>query len=58
MIEIDGNQHYTDDGLVYDQIRTDLLEALGLHVMRFTNKDINDSFSSVCDAIQTYLDSH
>jgi len=58
VIEIDGNQHYTTDGLEYDQIRTDLLESMELYVMRFTNVEIYTSFANVCKAIQDYLDSH
>jgi len=58
VIEIDGSQHYTDDGLEYDQIRTELLESMGLHVMRFTNTEIDNSFNEVCTMIQEYLDSY
>ena len=58
VIEIDGSQHYTNDGLEYDGVRTDLLESMGLHVMRFTNAEINNSFDKVCAAIQDYIDSH
>jgi very-short-patch-repair endonuclease len=57
VIEIDGSQHFTDAGLEYDQIRTDYLNSLGLHVLRFTNKEVNTSFDHVCIAIQNYLDS-
>jgi very-short-patch-repair endonuclease len=57
VIEIDGNQHYTDDGLAYDRVRTDFFESLGLHVMRFPNADITNSFSNVCAAIQDYINS-
>jgi len=57
VIEIDGSQHYTDSGLEYDNIRTGLLENLGLHVMRFTNAEIDTSFDGVCTAIQEYIDS-
>ena len=58
VIEIDGKQHYTDDGLKYDSVRTDLLENLGLHVLRFTNAEIDASFDKVCAAIQDYIDSY
>ncbi len=57
VIEIDGMQHYTDEGMEYDAIRTDLLESMGLHVMRFTNTEINTSFNRVCANIQAYIDS-
>jgi len=58
VIEIDGSQHFTDDGLKYDGIRTDLLMKHGLHVMRFTNTQINTSFNAVCEEIQKYIDSY
>ena len=58
VIEIDGSQHYTDDGLEYDSIRTDLLESLGLYVMRFTNTQIDTNFHAVCEKIQNYIDSY
>ena len=58
VIEIDGSQHYTDEGLEYDNARTELLKSLDLHVMRFSNEEINNSFEEVCTAIQTYIDSY
>jgi very-short-patch-repair endonuclease len=58
VIEIDGCQHYTVDGMENDSIRTNYLESLGLHVMRFPNAEIDRSFESVCHAIQAYLDSY
>ena len=58
VIELDESQHFTDTGLIYDQVRTDFLSSLGLYVMRFTNTEINNSFDDVCTAIQDYLDTH
>jgi very-short-patch-repair endonuclease len=57
VIEVDGSQHYAGDGLEYDQVRTNLLEGLGLRVMRFTNAEVIDSFGEVCAEIQAYIDS-
>ena len=51
VIELDGSQHYTEDGLVYDNIRTDILERYDLEVIRFSNMDIDRNFTSVCEAI-------
>lgn len=48
VIELDGSQHYTTKGKVYDQERTDALMARGLTVIRFSNKDIDDRFEQVC----------
>ena len=58
VIEIDGSQHYTDEGMEYDRLRTAYLEGLGLCVLRFSNKEIDNSFDSVCLAIQIALGLH
>ncbi len=58
VIEIDGMQHYTAEGLEYDAIRTDLLKSMNLHVMRFTNREIDASFDKVCATIQAYIDTY
>jgi len=55
VIEIDGSQHYTEDGLEYDKIRDAVLEAYGLTVLRFTNDDIQFRFQEVCQAIDDFL---
>ncbi len=48
VIELDGSQHYTEDGLEYDSLRTDLIEKLGLTVIRFANNEIDRNFEGVC----------
>ncbi|OTH00544.1 endonuclease domain-containing protein [Acinetobacter sp. ANC 4973] len=40
VVELDGSQHGTDDGIEYDAERTQFLEALGLIVMRYWNNDV------------------
>ena len=40
VIELDGNQHGTDDALEYDAERTKFLEVLGLTVVRYWNHDV------------------
>ena len=52
VIEIDGDSHFTDEGLEYDQARTRILEGYGLKVMRFTNKEVLENFDGVCAAIE------
>jgi len=55
VIEVDGSQHYTINGMENDSVRTVLLESLGLHVLRFTNDEIDNSFEKVCKRIQEEL---
>ena len=51
VIELDGSQHYTDDGIFSDEKRTNDLEKQGLLVLRFSNLDIDTNFLSVCTVI-------
>ncbi len=55
VIEIDGAQHYTNEGYAKDWRRSDDLEALGLHVLRFTNEEIDRQFESVTQTIHNII---
>ncbi len=55
VIEIDGSQHYTDEGIKKDIERDRLLRSLDLKVLRYTNLDINKNFSGVCSDILIHL---
>lgn len=48
IIEIDGSQHYTDEGLAYDEERTQVLNKYNLEVLRFSNIDVDKNFNGVC----------
>ena len=47
-IEIDGSQHYTEEGVKKDEFRTEILEGYDLKIIRFTNRQINVNFTGVC----------
>ena len=51
VIELDGSQHYTEEGISRDAARDELLKSLDIEVLRFSNLDIDKSFQGVCDAI-------
>jgi very-short-patch-repair endonuclease len=51
-IELDGSQHYSEEGMAYDSVRTEFLRSQGIKVLRFTNTDVDCHFSSVCDVIK------
>ena len=53
IVDIDGTQHFEDDGQKYDAARTMQLEQLGLRVIRVSNRQINEEFSRVCEFIDT-----
>lgn len=51
VIEIDGSQHYEEQGQAYDTERTAVLESLGLKVIRYSNREIDRQFEQVCQQI-------
>ena len=55
VIEIDGSQHYEENGIADDARRTKILQSYHLSVMRFTNLDIRHHFLDVCTAIDQYV---
>ena len=55
VIEIDGSQHYDIQGMEYDAHRSAFLESFGLRVVRFSNRDIDRNFSSVCEQIDLII---
>ena len=55
VIELDGSQHYEEQGIAYDAERTAMLESFGLHVIRYSNRDIDRNFSAVCEQIDLII---
>ncbi|MDM1269750.1 endonuclease domain-containing protein [Acinetobacter indicus] len=58
VIECDGSQHFTDDGLEVDHIRDEALAQLGLEVLRFDNAQVMGKISDVVEVIYQYCFSH
>ncbi|TVQ19429.1 MAG: endonuclease domain-containing protein [Leptolyngbya sp. DLM2.Bin15] len=54
-IEVDGDSHFTEDGIQYDLERTMILEGYGLQVIRFTNHEVMQQFEAVCQSIDAEL---
>ena len=55
VIELDGSQHYEAQGLAYDSERSAFLAGLGLGVLRFSNREIDREFDSVCAQIDRVI---
>ena len=51
IIELDGSQHYSEQGLAYDNERDAILKSCDLEILRFSNRDIDEHFDSVCEVI-------
>lgn len=57
IIEIDGEQHFLEDGKKKDAIRDQNLYSLGYTVLRYSNNDIRFHFAEVCEDILNQLNS-
>lgn len=51
-IELDGAGHFTDSGYEYDRARTEYLQALGISVIRFENKDMFEETEGILEEIR------
>lgn len=55
VIELDGSQHYSEDGLAYDARRDTYLRENGLTILRVSNLEIRKNLSGVADLILQHL---
>ena len=55
VIELDGWQHYEEEGKEKDLKRDSYLAELGLKVLRYSNYDVNSNFDGVCADILKHL---
>ena len=54
-IELDGSQHYDEEGKAADAIREAYLNSLGITVLRYSNSDITRNFEGVCEDILRHI---
>ena len=54
-IELDGSQHYEEEGIHKDIERDAYLKAQGITVLRYTNYDVDHNFEGVCLDIERHL---
>ena len=54
VIECDGGQHYTAEGLEADRVRDQALAQLGLKVLRFDNGQVLGEIDVVVEQIYSY----
>lgn len=55
VIELDGSQHYEQEGRRKDTLRDTYLQNLGLTVLRYSNLDVNKNFEGVCVDILQHI---
>ena len=55
VIELDGSQHFEEEGQKMDAQRDLFLQSQGLIVLRYANSDVNKNFKGVCQNIWEHL---
>ena len=51
VIEVDGDSHFSEQAIAYDDERTQFLESLGLRILRFTNDEVFRNLDAVREKI-------
>ena len=55
VIELDGSQHYEENGIADDNERTKFLEGYGIEVIRIPNNEVSRNFQGVCRYIDNII---
>lgn len=55
VIELDGSQHFSEEGSEKDRKRDEHLRSLGYTVLRYANSDITSNFEAVCEDILSHI---
>ena len=55
VVELDGSQHYEEEGQKHDELRDRFLHEQGLTVLRYSNAEVNRNFRGVCEDIMLHL---
>jgi len=51
IIEIDGGQHYNNEGLKADEVRDDYMKNQGFKVLRFSDRDVIENLNGVMERV-------
>jgi very-short-patch-repair endonuclease len=56
VVEVDGGQHHEDEAILSDIRRTGALRDMGLHVLRFDNRQVLLETDAVVEKIWRFID--
>ncbi|MEW6375304.1 MAG: endonuclease domain-containing protein [Thermodesulfobacteriota bacterium] len=55
VLELDGGQHYTEEGKAKDMRRGEFMRSIGLRVLRFSDKEVFENMDGVIEKIEENL---
>ena len=56
VIEVDGSSHWSEDAVVNDRIRQEILEDMGLRFLRFEDVDVRKNMPLVLHTILQFIE--
>lgn len=56
VVELDGSQHFSEEGMEKDRKRDEYLSSQGYVVLRYANSDIDSNFEAVCEDILKHME--
>ena len=51
VLELDGGQHYTEEGRATDGRRDEFMRSIGLRVLRFSDREVFENIEGVIEKI-------
>ena len=51
IVELDGSQHYTDEGIKKDSMRDNYIKEQGYKVLRFSDREVFENIAGVIEKI-------
>ncbi len=54
-VEIDGNNHFEQNTIEYDNLRTEYLNSIDIEVIRFTNQQVMENVMGVCQTLSNII---
>lgn len=51
IIELDGGQHYTDEGIKKDKMRDNYIRKQGYKILRFSDREVFENLTGVIEKI-------
>jgi very-short-patch-repair endonuclease len=55
VIELDGSQHFENEGQEKDKLRDEYFKKSGIKILRYSNLDIDRNFEGVCTDILKHI---
>jgi very-short-patch-repair endonuclease len=56
VVELDGGQHYSSEGLEYDKVRSEFMQNVGIKTLRFTNSEVIEDLEKILNVIAQELE--